>query len=460
MSQDFKDVIVLLPGITGSVLKKDGKDVWSPTAILRGIVSLGESLKQLELKNDDPEIDNIGDGIIADRLFPDIHLIPGLWKIDGYSFISQYLVKTFNLKPGNNFFEFPYDWRRDNRVTARRLSYAAKKWLNQWKEDSGNTDAKLILIAHSMGGLVARYFIEVLSGWELTRMLITFGTPYRGSLNALNFIANGLKKKIGPITLLDLSNMTRSYNSVYQLLPIYPCVDLGDGNLVRVSETDSIPNLNRSKAIEAIKFHNEINSNFQNHLNDEVYREVHTIYPIVGIFQNTLQSAILKDSTLEMLNKISGKDFSGDGTVPRVCAVPPVKNSQLLGRAISQVHGSLQNSKVALDQVEYAITGLSIPDMKFKDVKTIANIGMAVEDVYSSKELILLSVRCSDPSRDLVLSIYVAETGEKIKTKLIQPKDENWINVEIPSLKKGIYRIAVEGEGMYTIKDIFIVLDP
>ena len=43
-----------------------------------------------------------------------------------------------------------------------------------------NPDAKLILIGHSMGGLVARYFLECLDGWRDTRMLITFGTPHRG----------------------------------------------------------------------------------------------------------------------------------------------------------------------------------------------------------------------------------------------------------------------------------------
>jgi hypothetical protein len=35
-----------------------------------------------------------------------------------------------------------------------------------------------------MGGLVARYYLEVLGGWEKCRALFTFGTPHRGSLNA------------------------------------------------------------------------------------------------------------------------------------------------------------------------------------------------------------------------------------------------------------------------------------
>jgi hypothetical protein len=39
----MRDVIVLLPGITGSVLRKDGRDVWAPTAgaVTDALFSLG-----------------------------------------------------------------------------------------------------------------------------------------------------------------------------------------------------------------------------------------------------------------------------------------------------------------------------------------------------------------------------------------------------------------------------------
>ena len=49
-------------------------------------------------------------------------------------------------------------------------------------------------MAHSMGGLVSRYYLEVLGGWHNARALFTFGTPYRGSLNAVNVLANGMRK--------------------------------------------------------------------------------------------------------------------------------------------------------------------------------------------------------------------------------------------------------------------------
>ena len=85
------DVVILLPGILGSVLTRDGKDVWAPSAgaVGRALWSLGRSMRTLQLEDDPPERDELGDGVVASRLVPDVHLIPGLWGIDGYSGISR-----------------------------------------------------------------------------------------------------------------------------------------------------------------------------------------------------------------------------------------------------------------------------------------------------------------------------------------------------------------------------------
>ena len=138
--------------------------------------------------------------------------------------------------PGETYIEFPYDWRRDNRVAARQLQRVVDEKLHAQRQR--NPDAKLILIGHSMGGLVARCYLECLDGWQDTRALITFGTPHRGSLNAADFLVNGFVKKLGPLKVADLSRLLRSLTSVYQLLPIYPCVDVGAGNQ-RVAEVDA-----------------------------------------------------------------------------------------------------------------------------------------------------------------------------------------------------------------------------
>jgi hypothetical protein len=163
----FKDVVVVLPGISGSVLEKDGKEIWgtSTGAIWRAVTTGGDSINSLALGQvDDPQMDDLGDGVKATRLIPDLHLVPGLWKIDGYSGLMKRLQTALGLEPGRNLFGFAYDWRRDNRVSARRLQKDARGWLKSWRERSGNGQARLVLVGHSMGGLVARYFLEVLGG--------------------------------------------------------------------------------------------------------------------------------------------------------------------------------------------------------------------------------------------------------------------------------------------------------
>src|SRR5512134_2157630 len=136
---DFRDVVVLLPGITGSVLANErGKEVWSPSggAIWRAITSLGGSIKDLELAaNGDPG------GVTAPRLIPDVTIVPGLIKIAGYTRVEAYLVDQLGLARGRNYFAFPYDWRLDCRVNARRLEQQALAWLHAWRTSSGAADA-------------------------------------------------------------------------------------------------------------------------------------------------------------------------------------------------------------------------------------------------------------------------------------------------------------------------------
>ena len=108
----FRDVVILLPGITGSVLaNKAGKEVWAPSAgaVWRAVTSIGRSIEGLELTADDAE-----DAVTPTRLVPDATIVPGLVKIDGYSRIERYLIDQLGLEAGRNYFAFPYDWRRDS----------------------------------------------------------------------------------------------------------------------------------------------------------------------------------------------------------------------------------------------------------------------------------------------------------------------------------------------------------
>ena len=76
----MKDMIIILPGILGSVLQKDGKDLWavSGQAVWQVLTNSSETIHNLKLSQDDPEAESLGDGIRATGLIQDAHLVPGL----------------------------------------------------------------------------------------------------------------------------------------------------------------------------------------------------------------------------------------------------------------------------------------------------------------------------------------------------------------------------------------------
>jgi lecithin:cholesterol acyltransferase len=346
-------MVVLLPGITGSVLRKDGKDVWaiSGQAASAWLTSLGGSLQGLLLTGQDP------DGVVAERIMPNAHVVPGLVKIDGYSAAAKMVTGTFDVVRGSiwdprpaNFIEFPYDWRLDNRISAQALAELVCDRLPRWREYSGNADARVIFLAHSMGGLVARYFLEVLEGWRECKALITFGTPYRGSPNALGFLANGYKR-----LFTDLSEVMRSFPSMHQLLPIYRALRI-EKDYVRVAEAVSVPGIDKARAEDALAFHREIEAKVDEHRKDPAYLDKgYVIVPVVGVRQPTVQSAALAGGRVttgtELPSWIDPLLADGDGTVPRVSAIPIELSDAYRDSFVPERHGSLQSNRSVLDDV-------------------------------------------------------------------------------------------------------------
>jgi pimeloyl-ACP methyl ester carboxylesterase len=459
------DVIVMLPGITGSVLQKNGKDVWAPTggAVINALLSLGKDIKGLALKDDPPDVDDLGDGVVATRVMPDIHLIPGLWKIDGYSKLKSYVLKTFDVKLGENLFEFAYDWRRDNRVSARKLQHSAESWLNAWRESSGNKDAKLILVGHSMGGVISRYYLECLDGWRNTRTLVTFGTPYRGSLKAIGTLSNGMEKKIGPLSL-DLTAMARSFTAIYQLLPVYPCVETA-GGLVRVAETD-IPNIDRDRAAAARAFHEEIRLAVEQHEQDEEYRsDRYGIRPVIGTFQPTAQSAKVHGDGVQLIHSYDGEDIGGDGTVPRVSATPIEIEHEENAMFAAQKHASLQNDDPVLAQLAGILSGLHLDLAAFRGPPTVG-LSLDVDDLYEAGEPVTVKARPERESIDGLIAVVEdasqppdSEHPVELARAPLRPAEEGWHSVEIPPLADGAYRVTVLGSGMVEpVADVFAVV--
>jgi pimeloyl-ACP methyl ester carboxylesterase len=453
----MRDVVVCIPGITGSVLRKDGRDVWniSGGAVLSALTTFGGSIRDLKLERDPPDVDDLGDGITAPEVIRDVHLIPGFWKVDGYTKMLRYIEETFDVARGRNLFEFPYDWRRDNRVAARRLARQGQAWLDAWRASSGARDAKLVLVGHSMGGLIARYFLECLGGWRQTRTLVTFGTPYRGSVNALDTLVNGKK-----IKFFDLTEVARSFTSIHQLLPTYPCYDGGDAQLAYVDAAD-IPQLDRAKAKAALDFHREIADAVEAHLEDEAYVEGrYGLGRIVGIKQPTQQSAVRDGDRVQLRRTIRGKDPGGDSTVPRPSATP-LEYEDDQGAAFSaERHASLQNDDHVLLQLTGVLTGNAINWSQFKGAVPMIDLSLDVDDVYAPAHPVVVRAQPDAESVEELVAVAVdVETGEERARQPLTRRDDGWYEAELGPLPEGVYRVTAFGPGpVEPVTDLVTVL--
>ena len=131
-----------------------------------------------------------------------------------------------------NYYVFHYDWRQDNVKSAAQLA----DFIEQVRVDYGNPQLKVDIVAHSMGGLIARYYIRygkqdvigdndfdqklTMYGASRVRRVVLLGTPNLGSVKTLNLFIQGVDigvKQIGTETLASMPGL-------YQLFP-HPLVD-------------------------------------------------------------------------------------------------------------------------------------------------------------------------------------------------------------------------------------------
>ncbi|MBI2459868.1 MAG: hypothetical protein HYV53_05000 [Parcubacteria group bacterium] len=113
--------------------------------------------------------------------------VSGRWQIDPifhtYDNLMEALIAAGYKENSLNeaeptLFTFPYDWRQDNNLTASLL----KQKIQQVKTLTGRD--KVDIIAHSMGGLAARSYIQGSDYQNDIDQLIFLGTPHRGAVES------------------------------------------------------------------------------------------------------------------------------------------------------------------------------------------------------------------------------------------------------------------------------------
>ena len=361
--QAIHDLVVVLPGILGSTLARDGHLLWAPSpgAVWRAIASFGASLKGLTLPAGLGD-GHPGDGVEPVALMPDLHLLPGLWTANiGYDRLLAWLTRRFTLEipdPSEperpaNLLPFAYDWRLSNRFNARRLKAVVEPALERWRAGGGpRGEARLILIGHSMGGLVARWYVEREGGAALTRKLITIGTPHRGAVAALRQLVNGVEVGIGPLGL-DLTRFARSLPSAHQLLPQYACLESA-GGLEPITAL-ALPGVDPLSLADGAAFHAALDG-----ATDPGFAagaRSYDLHPIVGTRQPTPTTARLENGRIITSEAIEGAWEGGDGTVPRLSAAPKaLRPDDPRLRYAPDQHLGLHSHPAVLDELEGVLT--------------------------------------------------------------------------------------------------------
>jgi pimeloyl-ACP methyl ester carboxylesterase len=455
MAHPLNDVVVVLPGIMGSVLHdKDGHEVWGTSlgALVKGVLTRGAAAKRLQLPEgigDEPA----PDGVVATRLVPDIHVIPGIWTVSiGYDHLAKWFRDKFDVveEGGDisrpvNFVQFAYDWRLSNRASADALKARVEPVLERFRAQPGHADAKLIFIGHSMGGLVARYYVDVLGNQDITRKVITLGTPHRGALNAVVTLVNGISKGFGPLKI-DLTNLSRSLPALYQLLPEYACIETPDG--LRKTTEVSLPDVNTAMVTDAMKFHEELRAAGPGE--SGVYQS----HPVLARTQPTDTTARLVRGKVEALRTIDGRDEAGDGTVPRLSAAPyGVASSHSMLRYVMEKHGALPSNDAVGVELEGVLTGTDlIPRAADFD------IGVACDDVLAADETLRASI---EVEAGLVVDARLhREDGSVVAETVATDHDDNTYDASFDSLPPGRYALRVGVRGSRDVVTTPIVVLP
>ena len=214
---------VILPGILGSRLERpDGSEAWLNVGNVFGHHDLRlPATLPLEASTD------------ALRPFGLIGVdavIPRLFGFTEYADLLGLLLEAGfhrnlrgNKSRGAIFHVFTYDWRRDLVESARRLGH----YLDALAAARGEPDARFNLVGHSMGGLVARYYLrygEAEPGGPVTwagarriSQLILVATPNAGSIFSLNAVLNGNPVGMSNTTLA--ARVIAHMPAIYQLMP-------------------------------------------------------------------------------------------------------------------------------------------------------------------------------------------------------------------------------------------------
>lgn len=189
--------VVFVPGLMGSELWLGNERVWPNVKTL---------FTNPEIYCYPSDIPLEPRGIVNEMV-----IVPNLVKLDQYNRLGDYLVDELNYRRDVDFFEFAYDWRQDVRTSAFQLGQLV---------DSLDSEQPVVIIGHSLGTLVTRYYAECLGADKRVERLILMGGPHMGAVKGLVSIL--VAPEVVPFGIMGerLRKILMTFPSGYQILPV------------------------------------------------------------------------------------------------------------------------------------------------------------------------------------------------------------------------------------------------
>lgn len=245
-----KRPVIIIPGILGTQLinSRTGEVVWPSALRSSDENSMLPMTPDLANNRDDVVPAKIVETVRLARLLPEVYVYKEL--LDALRDYGGFHEGDWS-NPGTDgdkdtFYVFPYDFRRDNVENARLLVTR----LRELKTKLQRPDLRFNVLAHSMGGLIARYAAMYgdsdlpsdgspkpnWAGASEINKIVMLGVPNEGSADAFTTLIEGYSITEGLRTRIPLLNRLTPEESItapsiFQLMPHQSVARFLDENL-------------------------------------------------------------------------------------------------------------------------------------------------------------------------------------------------------------------------------------
>lgn len=457
------DAVVVVPGVMGSSLESSRGVLWGMHRLgwyLKEWTAVDSALDMLALDNDERR--GVYGRIRATGLLRRPAWAPFLQAIEPYgellAGISRVVVHPAAV------LEFPYDWRLPIAYNARRLEIRARNHLASWcshreyqrfrRELPDARPARLVIIAHSMGGLLLRSLPDDLD----VRATVTLGTPFDGSAKAVMMLNAGRGAPV-PLPRSRLKKLARTLPGLHDLLPTYRCLDdaSGDRHPARLTP-DIVASLGGDR--------NLAETSFSTHRAASA-RAIPGHRALIGINQPTISTLTVRDGiveghpyTFEPLSDGFARDRHGvlvrtlkrgDGTVPDNSARDVPSHREIF--TLAQQHGPIAKAPEAINFVCAVLCERDVDAPRLGQ----GDLSIDVPDLLANETKFVVSISGVEGPNDATVTIR-DEDGLAVDKPRIE-FGSNGPYAPVGPLHSGIYQVELAGGASTAVNQRVMITD-